>query len=359
MSELRVGIVGVGNCASALVQGRYLYEKADPDDPPPGLRYPELFGYHVSDLRFTAAFDVAANKVGLDLWEAIRAEPNNHPDYGAEPENGMTGITVAAGPRLDGIGQMAAGRVSALDGFADVVAHLADEGTEVLVNYLPVGSRAATEFYADAALEAGCSFVNCIPVPLARNDVWRERFSAAGLVLLGDDVKSQVGATIVHRRLAELTRDRGVRLDRTYQLNVGGNMDFYNMLERGRLGDKRQSKTAALTDVVPLAPDDVHIGPSDYISWLGDRKVAFIRLEATGWGDLPLVADVRLEVWDSSNSAGVVVDAIRTAGYWARTGDPETAALAEPWLFKAPSGGSASDDDARGAFEDLRVLAGA
>jgi myo-inositol-1-phosphate synthase len=312
-STVRVGIVGVGNCASSLVQGLTCYRDARGNEPVPGLMHAEIGGYHVGDIEVASAFDVSKGKVGRDVAEAIFAPPNNTARFADPP---ATGVAVQRGRTLDGIGRYVAHDVAEADGAeADVAAVLRATGTEVLISYLPVGSQRATEFYAEQALAAGCAFVNCIPVFIASDPGWARRFRERGLPLVGDDIKSQVGATIVHRVLANLFRERGVRLDRTYQLNFGGNTDFKNMLERERLESKKTSKTRAVTSqfAVPLAADDVHVGPSDYVPWLADRKWAHIRLEGTAFGGVPLNLELKLEVWDSPNSAGVVIDALRCA----------------------------------------------
>jgi len=311
--SIRVGIVGVGNCASSFIQGLKYYAEARANEPVPGLMNVELGGYHVSDIKIASAFDVSAEKVGLDVAEAIVAPPNNTFRF-AEVE--PTGVKVRRGRTLDGIGRYMRSEIAESDEpEADVAECLAETQTDVLVSYLPVGSQRATEWYATQALEAGCSFVNCIPVFIASNEKWRRRFEERGLPLIGDDIKSQVGATIVHRMLANLFRERGVRLDRTYQLNFGGNADFKNMLERERLESKKLSKTRSVTSQleIPLADDNIHVGPSDYVPWLTDRKMAHIRLEGTTFGGVPLSVEVKLEVWDSPNSAGVVIDAVRCA----------------------------------------------
>ncbi len=310
---VRLGIVGVGNCASSLVQGLTYYGATESNAPVPGLMHLELGGYHVGDIEVVSAFDVTAPKVGRDVAEAIFAGPNNTHVF-ATPA--LTGVKVQRGPTLDGIGKYVRDNAPESEAPAvDVAEHLRRSGTQVLVSYLPVGSQAATEVYAEAALAAGCAFVNCVPVFIASNPAWSARFEAAGLPIVGDDIKSQVGATIVHRMLANLFRERGVHLDRTYQLNVGGNSDFQNMLERERLESKKISKTQAVTSQLgePLPPGDVHVGPSDFVPWLTDRKLAFIRLEGTTFGGVPLSCELKLEVWDSPNSAGVVIDAVRCA----------------------------------------------
>ncbi len=311
--RVRVGIVGVGNCASSFVQGLSHYRNAKSNEPVPGLMNADVGGYHVSDIELASAFDVNANKVGRDVADAIWAEPNNTCRFS---DVAQTGVVVQRGPVLDGIGRYLEDDVPIADvAEADVGDILAKSRTDVLVSYLPVGSQRATEWYAERAIEAGCAFVNCIPVFIASTPAWQKRFEEAGLPIIGDDIKSQVGATILHRLLANLFRERGVRLDRTYQLNFGGNTDFKNMLERERLASKKISKTQAVTSQfdVPLAADNIHVGPSDHVPWLTDRKLAYIRLEGTTFGGVPLNAELKLEVWDSPNSAGVVIDAVRCA----------------------------------------------
>ena len=311
--RVRVAIVGVGNCASSLVQGVTYYADADPGDDVPGLMHVELAGMHVRDLEFVAAFDVDAKKVGRDLAEAIVAPPNNTLQFA---DVAPTGVEVQRGPTLDGLGQYYREEIaeSGLEP-VDVAAELRRSGAEVLVSYLPVGSEQAARFYAQAAIDAGVAFVNCLPVFIASDPTWAQRFADAGVPIVGDDIKSQVGATIVHRVLTRLFEDRGLHMDHTYQLNFGGNMDFKNMLERERLSSKKVSKTQSVTSQMdqPLGDDDVHVGPSDHVPWLEDRKWAHIRLEGRNFGDAPLSIDLKLEVWDSPNSAGVVIDAIRCA----------------------------------------------
>jgi myo-inositol-1-phosphate synthase len=311
--KVRVGIVGVGNCASSFVQGLSYYKDAKCNEPVPGLMNVELGGYHISDVEVSAAFDVNASKVGRDVAEAIFAEPNNTQRFARVPQSG---IIVNRGRTLDGLGKYLRETIEeSPDDEADITAILRRSKTDVLVSYLPVGSQKATEWYAERALEAGCAFVNCIPVFIASNPEWRKRFEERGLPIIGDDIKSQVGATIVHRVLANLFRERGVRLDRTYQLNFGGNTAFQNMLERERLESKKISKTQAVSSQldVPLPAGDIHVGPSDHVPWLTDRKWAYIRLEGTTFGGVPLNMEVKLEVWDSPNSAGIVIDAVRCA----------------------------------------------
>ncbi|GAB4566376.1 MAG: myo-inositol-1-phosphate synthase [Anaerolineae bacterium] len=311
--KVRVAIAGVGNCASSLVQGVYYYRNASPADKIPGLMHVVLGDYHVGDIEFSAAFDVDASKVGKDLAEAIFAGPNNTIKFCDVPK---TGVTVMRAPTLDGLGKYLRQAVTEADATpVDVAQVLRDTRTDVLVNYLPVGSEEAVRFYAEQALKAGCAFVNCVPVFIASDPDWRRRFEEAGVPIIGDDIKSQVGATITHRVLARLFEDRGVRIERTYQLNFGGNADFMNMLERERLESKKISKTNAVVSLIdhPLDPRNVHVGPSDYVPWLEDRKWCYIRIEGTTFGDVPLNMEVKLEVWDSPNSAGVVIDAIRCA----------------------------------------------
>ena len=313
MNKIRVAIAGVGNCASSLVQGVEYYRNAQVGDVVPGLMHTEAGGYHVSDLEFVAAFDVDGAKVGLDLGKAIFSSQNNTIRFAPVSD---LGVTVQRGPTFDGLGQFY--RESIEESPAepvDVASILTETGAEVLVSYLPVGSEVAQKFYAQAALDAHVAFVNAIPVFIASDPAWAEKFTAAGVPIVGDDIKSQVGATIVHRILARLFEDRGMVLDRTYQLNVGGNMDFKNMLERQRLESKKISKTQSVTSQIDngIAANDVHIGPSDHVAWLEDRKWAYIRLEGRNFGDVPLNIELKLEVWDSPNSAGVIIDAVRCA----------------------------------------------
>ena len=313
MTEVRVAIVGVGNCAASLVQGVQYYADADPAVRVPGLMHVDFGGYHVRDITFVAAFDVDAKKVGRDLSEAIGASENNTIKICDVPP---LDVPVQRGHTLDGLGRFYRETITESDEEpVDVAQVLRDTRADVLVSYLPVGSEAADRFYAQAALDAGVAGVNALPVFIASQPAWRRRFEAAGLPLMGDDIKSQVGATIVHRVLTRLFRERGVRLDRTYQLNFGGNTDFLNMLERSRLESKKLSKTRAVTSQleVPLSPENIHIGPSDHVPWLADRKWAHIRMEGTAFGGVPLNLELKLEVWDSPNSAGVVIDAVRCA----------------------------------------------
>jgi myo-inositol-1-phosphate synthase len=309
--KVRVAIVGVGNCASSFVQGVEYYKDADPTEQVPGLMHVDLGGYHVRDIEFTAAFDIDADKVGKDLSEAIWSGQNNTMKFSDVPK---LGVKVQRGMTHDGLGKYLKEKITKAPGeTADIVGILQDTQTDVLVCYLPVGSEQATKWYVEQALAAGVGFVNCLPVFIAREDYWDRRFEEAGLPIIGDDIKSQVGATIVHRQLARLFADRGVRMERTSQLNVGGNMDFYNMLERERLESKKISKTNAVTSIMDheLPAEDVYIGPSDYVPWLTDRKWAHIRVEGKAFGDVPLNVELKLEVWDSPNSAGIVIDAVR------------------------------------------------
>jgi myo-inositol-1-phosphate synthase len=311
MERIRVGIVGAGNCASALVQGVEFYRDAGDGSDIPGLMHARLGGYHVSDIDITCAFDVDAEKVGTDLAKALQAGHNNTIQFAEVPE---TGVIVSRGPTLDGLGRYY--RQEIVESPAppvDVAKVLRDTKTQILVNYLPVGSERAAKFYAEQALEAGVGFINCMPVFIASHPAWAARFAEQGTPLIGDDVKSQVGSTIIHRVLAKLFEDRGVHLDHTYQLNFGGNMDFMNMLERERLTSKKISKTQSVTSQLRrgMSAEDIHIGPSDHVPWLEDRKWAHIRIEGREFGNVPINVDLKLEVWDSPNSAGVVIDAIR------------------------------------------------
>lgn len=312
-NKVRVAIVGVGNCANALVQGVEYYRNAAEDAEIPGLMHATVGAYHISDIEFVAAFDVNQAKVGADLSAAMWAAPNDTIKFADVPE---TGVTVMRGPTYDGLGQYVSQKVteSAAD-VVDVAQVLRDTQTDVVVNYLPVGSENAAKWYAEQAIAAGCAFVNGIPVFIASDPAWAQKFVDAGLPIIGDDIKSQVGATITHRVLTNLFKDRGVHLDHTYQLNFGGNMDFYNMLERNRLESKKISKTNAVTSQLPydLGDENVHVGPSDYVPWLTDRKWCHIKMEGRAFGDVPLHIDMKLEVWDSPNSAGVIIDAVRCA----------------------------------------------
>ena len=313
MSKVRVAIIGVGNCASSLVQGVQYYQNAKETDTIPGLMHVNLGGYHIRDIEFSAAFDVDINKVGKDLSEAIFTKPNNTVTFSEVPS---LGVPVHRGMTHDGLGKYLSEIITKAPGpTANIAQNLKDTRTDVVVNYLPVGSEMATKWYVEQILEAGCAFVNCIPVFIGREEYWDRRFRDKGLPIVGDDIKSQVGATIVHRMLTRLFQERGVQVERTSQLNVGGNTDFLNMLERERLESKKISKTNSVTSQLDYAlePENVHIGPSDYVPWLTDRKWAYIRMEGKTFGDVPLNAELKLEVWDSPNSAGVVIDAVRCA----------------------------------------------
>ena len=311
MSEVRVAIVGLGNCANSLIQGVEYYKKAPDDEQVPGLMHVRLGGYHISDIKFVAAFDVDSKKVGLDISDAMWASENNTIKFAEVPN---INLKVLRGPTLDGLGRYYRETISeSIEEPVDVVQVLKDTKTDVLVCYLPVGSEEAAKFYAQCAIDAKVAFVNALPVFIASDPVWAKKFEDAGIPIIGDDIKSQVGATITHRVLAKLFEDRGVKLERTMQLNVGGNMDFMNMLERDRLESKKISKTQAVTSQVEhdRGKNNVHIGPSDYVAWLDDRKWAYVRLEGKAFGDVPLTLEYKLEVWDSPNSAGVIIDAVR------------------------------------------------
>jgi myo-inositol-1-phosphate synthase len=345
-SKVRVGVIGLGNCASALIQGLTYYRDGSSNEPCAGLMSASIGPYRVGDVEIVSAFDINARKVGYDVAEAIWADPNNTFRFANVP---FMGVPVQRGPTLDGLGEYLREDITESDEReVDVADVLASSKTDVLVSYLPVGSQKATEWYAERALEAGCAFVNCIPVFIASNPTWSSRFERAGLPLVGDDIKSQVGATIVHRMLANLFRDRGVRLDRTYQLNFGGNADFKNMLERQRLQSKKISKTQAITSQldVPLQPECIHVGPSDHVPWLTDRKCAYIRLEGTTFGGVPLHAEVKLEVWDSPNSAGVVIDAVRCAKLAMDRGEGGALIGPSSYFMKSPPV-QFTDDEAR------------
>ncbi|MBV9538791.1 MAG: inositol-3-phosphate synthase [Acidisphaera sp.] len=350
MGKVRVAIVGVGNCASSLVQGVEFYRDVQDNEPVPGLMHVELGGYHVGDVEFSAAFDVARTKVGADLAEAIVAEPNNTHVFADVPP---CGVRVGRGPTMDGIGAYLRDVVEeSREPEDDVARTFRDSGTEVVVSYLPVGSEQATRWYAERALEAGCAFVNCTPVFLASDHAWRKRLEDRRVPMIGDDIKSQVGATIVHRVLVNLFRERGVRIDRTYQLNVGGNTDFLNMLERERLRSKKLSKTRAVTSQLGTSlPDgDVHVGPSDHVPWLTDRKLAYIRVEGTTFGNVPINCELRLEVWDSPNSAGVVIDAVRCAKLGLDRGIGGVLTAPSTYLMKSPPV-QVTDEEARVMME--------
>jgi myo-inositol-1-phosphate synthase len=336
MGSVRVAIVGVGNCATSLIQGVEYYKNADPEAQVPGLMHVMFGDYHVRDVQFVAAFDVDAKKVGFDIAEATQASENNTIKIADVPP---TGINVLRGPTLDGLGKYYRETIEESDAEAvDVVQALKDAKADVLVSYLPVGSDDADKFYAQCAIDAQVAFVNALPVFIASDPVWAKKFEDAGVPIVGDDIKSQIGATITHRVMAKLFEDRGVQLDRTYQLNVGGNMDFKNMLERDRLESKKISKTQAVTSNIEhdLGARNVHIGPSDYVQWLDDRKWAYVRLEARAFGDVPLNLEYKLEVWDSPNSAGIIIDAIRAAKIAKDRGLGGPIISASSYLMKSP-----------------------
>src|SRR5438477_4755184 len=350
--KVRVALVGVGNCASSLVQGVHYYREAKPDDFVPGLMHVDLGGYHIRDIEFSAAIDIDTNKVGKDIGEAIYAAPNNTYRFADVPK---TGAKVYRGMTHDGLGKYLSRIITKSSASTDdIVKILQDTGTDVVINYLPVGSETATKWYVEQIIQAKVGFVNCIPVFIAREHYWQERFKEANLPMIGDDIKSQVGATIVHRMLARLFRERGVRLERTMQLNVGGNTDFYNMLERERLESKKISKTNAVTSQLDydLGAENVHIGPSDYVPWLTDRKWAYIRLEGRTFGDVPLSAELKLEVWDSPNSAGVVIDAVRCAKLALDRGIGGTLEGPSAYFMKSPPV-QHSDERARQMVEEF------
>jgi len=334
--KVRVAVIGAGNCASSLVQGVHYYQKARAEDFVPGLMHVNLGGYHISDIEFSAAFDIDKNKVGKDISEAIYTAPNNTYRFADVP---TLNARVYRGMSHDGLGKYLSRIITKAPGQTDdIVRILKDTGTDVVVNYLPVGSETATKWYVEQILRAGVGFVNCIPVFIGREMYWQKRFKEAHLPIIGDDIKSQVGATIVHRMLARLFRERGVKLERTLQLNVGGNTDFYNMLERERLESKKISKTNAVTSQLDydLGEENVHIGPSDYVPWLSDRKWAYIRLEGRTFGDVPLNVELKLEVWDSPNSAGVVIDAVRMIKLALDRGVSGTLEGPSAYLMKSP-----------------------
>jgi myo-inositol-1-phosphate synthase len=350
--KVRVAIVGVGNCANSLIQGVTYYADADPAEDVPGLMHVDLGGYHVRDVEFVAAFDIDSEKVGKDLGEAIWSGQNDTIKFADVPE---LGVPVHRGMTHDGLGKYLKEKITKAPGQTDdVVGILQETKADVMVCYLPVGSEQATKWYVEMAIKAGVGFVNCLPVFIAREDYWDERFRRNGLPIIGDDIKSQVGATIVHRQLARLFHDRGVRLERTSQLNVGGNMDFYNMLERERLASKKESKTNAVTSIMghDLPPGDVHVGPSDYVPWLTDRKWAHIRLEGRSFGDVPLNAELKLEVWDSPNSAGIVIDAVRITKLALNDGVAGQLDGPSSYLMKSPHT-QRPDDEARARTEEF------
>ena len=352
MGNINVAIIGVGNCASSLVQGVHYYSEAVENELIPGLMHVNLGGYHIRDIKFVAAFDIDRKKVGKDLGEAIYTPPNNTFKFCQVP---ATGVKVSRGMTHDGLGKYLSEIITKAPGPTDdIVSILKETETDVVVNYLPVGSEEATKWYIEQVLTAGCGFVNCIPVFIAREKYWQNRFTEKGLPIVGDDIKSQVGATITHRVLTNLFRERGVKLERTYQLNFGGNTDFLNMLERERLESKKISKTDAITSQLDykMKPDDIHVGPSDYVPWLSDRKWCYIRMEGRTFGDVPLNIEAKIEVWDSPNSAGVVVDAIRCCKLAMDRGT--SGALVEPsaYFMKSPPV-QYTDDEARRMVEEF------
>jgi myo-inositol-1-phosphate synthase len=353
-AKVRVAIIGVGNCANSLLQGVEYYKDASPEDSVPGLMHVDLGGYHISDIEFVAAFDVVKGKVGVDLADAIWAKPNDTIKFSDVPK---TGVKVSRGMTHDGIGKYMAQVVEKAPGQTDdVVGILKETGTDVLVNYLPVGSEMATKWYTEQILDAGVAMVNCMPVFIAREPYWQKRFEEAGVPIIGDDIKSQVGATIIHRVLTTLFGDRGVHLDRTMQLNVGGNSDFRNMLERERLESKKISKTNAVTSMLDydIGDDNVHVGPSDFVPWLTDRKWAYIRMEGSSFGDVPLNVELKLEVWDSPNSAGIVIDAVRLAKLALNNGISGSLEASSAYLMKSPPK-QIRDDEAHEQIERFIV----
>jgi myo-inositol-1-phosphate synthase len=352
--KVRVALIGVGNCANSLLQGVEYYRNASPEDTVPGLMHVDLGGYHISDIEFTAAFDVVKGKVGLDLADAIWAKPNDTIKFANVPK---TGVKVSRGMTHDGLGKYMLQVVEKAPGQTDdIVGILRDTGTDVVVNYLPVGSESATRWYTEQILEAGVAMVNCMPVFIAREAYWQKRFEDAGVPVIGDDIKSQVGATITHRVLTTLFQDRGVHLDRTMQLNVGGNSDFRNMLERERLESKKISKTNAVTSMLDydIGDDNVHVGPSDYVPWLTDRKWAYIRMEGSSFGNVPLNVELKLEVWDSPNSAGIVIDAVRLAKLALNNGISGALEAPSAYLMKSPPK-QIRDDEAHEQIERFIV----
>jgi len=352
LGKINVAIIGVGNCASSLIQGVYYYRKANENEFVPGLMHVNLGGYHISDINFVAAFDIDKNKVGKDLAKAIFTSPNNTFKFGEVP---TTGVKIQRGMTHDGLGKYLSQIIQKAPGpTADIVKILKETQTDVVINYLPVGSEEATKWYVEQVLAAGCGFINCIPVFIAREKYWQERFTQKGLPVIGDDIKSQVGATIAHRVLTRLFRERGVRLERTYQLNFGGNTDFYNMLERERLESKKISKTTSVTSQLDykLDPNDIHVGPSDYVPWLADRKFCHIRMEGRTFGDVPLNLELKLEVWDSPNSAGVVIDAIRCCKLALDRGLKGALLAPAAYFMKSPPI-QYTDDEARRMVEEF------
>jgi len=354
LGSVNVAIIGVGNCASSLVQGVQFYKRAKETEFVPGLMHVNLGGYHISDINFTAAFDVDKNKVGKDLSEAIFTQPNNTYKFSDVLE---TGVRVERGMTHDGLGKYLSKIIKKAPGStANIIKILKETKTDVVINYLPVGSEEATKWYVEQVLDAGCGFINCIPVFIAREKYWQERFITKGLPIIGDDIKSQVGATIVHRVLTRLFRDRGVKMERTYQLNFGGNTDFMNMLERERLESKKISKTNAVTSQLDykIEPDDIHVGPSDYVPWLKDRKFCHIKMEGKTFGDIPLDLELKLEVWDSPNSAGVVIDAIRCCKLAMNKGMSGSLTAPSAYFMKSPPV-QYTDDEARRMVEDYII----
>ncbi len=352
MGKINVAIIGVGNCASSLVQGVHYYRNAKDGEFVPGLMHVNLGGYHISDINFVAAFDIDKNKVGKDIAEAIYVKPNNTFKFCDVPP---TGVKVNRGMTHDGLGKYLSQIIEKAPGpTADIVNILKETKTDVVINYLPVGSEEATKWYIEQILEAGCGFVNCIPVFIAKEKYWQKRFADKGLPVIGDDIKSQVGATITHRMLTRLFRDRGVKLEHTYQLNFGGNTDFYNMLERERLESKKISKTSAVTSQLDytMDPDDIHVGPSDYVPWLKDRKYCHIKMEGRTFGDVPLILDMKLEVWDSPNSAGVVIDALRCCKLALDKGLKGELTAPSSYFMKSPPV-QYTDDEARKLTEEF------
>jgi myo-inositol-1-phosphate synthase len=348
--KVRVAIIGVGNCANSLLQGVEYYKDASPENSVPGLMHVDLGGCHISDIEFVAAFDVVEGKVGVDLADAMWAQPNNTIKFADVPK---TGVKVSRGMTHDGLGKYLSQIVEKAPGQTDdVVGILRETGTDVVVNYLPVGAEAATKWYTEQILEAGVAMVNCMPVFIAREKYWQKRFADAGVPIIGDDIKSQVGATITHRLLTTLFQDRGVHLDKTMQLNVGGNSDFLNMLERDRLESKKISKTNAVTSMLDydIGATNVHVGPSDYVPWLTDRKWAYIRMEGSSFGDVPLNIELKLEVWDSPNSAGIVIDAVRLAKLALNNGIAGALEAPSAYLMKSPPK-QIRDDEAHSALE--------
>ena len=352
MGKVNVAIIGVGNCASSLVQGVHFYQNAKASELVPGLMHVNLGGYHISDINFVAAFDIDKNKVGKDIAEAIYTLPNNTFKFCDVPS---TGVKVNRGMTHDGLGKYLSQIIEKAPGStADIVKILKETETDVVINYLPVGSEEATKWYIEQILEAGCGLVNCIPVFIAREKYWQKRFSEKGLPVIGDDIKSQVGATITHRVLTRLFRDRGVKLERTYQLNFGGNTDFLNMLERERLESKKISKTTSVTSQLDytLDPGDIHVGPSDYVPWLLDRKFCHIKMEGTTFGNVPLNLELKMEVWDSPNSAGVVIDAIRCCKLALDNGLKGELTAPSSYFMKSPPV-QYTDDDAHRKVEEF------